>query len=129
MSGRGVGEPLSDRTTIHTVKHEGGHIMVWGCMGWDGVGVLTEVQDMMDAQQYVGIWSKSLPESMEKLDLSPEEFIFQWDNDSKHTSKRATKWFEDHDIHVLVWAAHFPDLNLIEHLCHHLKSRLHHYPT
>jgi len=36
------GEPLSDRTTTPTVKHGGGNnLMVWGCMGWNGVGVLT----------------------------------------------------------------------------------------
>lgn len=38
------GEPLSDRTTTPTVKHGGGNnLMVWGCMGWNGVGTLVEV--------------------------------------------------------------------------------------
>ena len=47
------GEPLSDRTTTPTVKHGGGNnLMVWGCMGWNGVGVLTEVQGIMNAEQY-----------------------------------------------------------------------------
>ena len=46
------GEQLSDRTTTPTVKHGGGNNpMVWGCMGWNGVGVLTEVQGIMDAEQ------------------------------------------------------------------------------
>src|SRR5260370_2739775 len=36
------GEPLSDRTTIPTVKHGGGkNLMVWGGMGWNEVEVLT----------------------------------------------------------------------------------------
>jgi transposase len=34
------GEPLSDRTTSPTVKHRGGNLMIWGCMGWNGVGKL-----------------------------------------------------------------------------------------
>ena len=29
--------------------------MVWGCMGWNGVRKLTEVQGIMDAQQYCDI--------------------------------------------------------------------------
>ena len=50
--GKKKGEQLSDRTTTPTVKHGGGNNpMVWGCMGWNGVGVLTEVQGIMDAEQ------------------------------------------------------------------------------
>src|SRR5882724_10267481 len=37
-------------------KHGGGNnLMVWGCMGWNGVGKLTEVQGIMDAQKYCDI--------------------------------------------------------------------------
>jgi len=40
------GEPVSDRTSTPTVKHGGGNnLMVWGCMGWNGVGKLIEVQE------------------------------------------------------------------------------------
>ena len=34
-----VGEWLSDRVVEGTVKFGGGDVMVWGCMGWDGVGL------------------------------------------------------------------------------------------
>ena len=48
------GEPISDRTTTPTVKHEGGNnLMVWGCMGWNGVGKLMEVEGKMDAEHVV----------------------------------------------------------------------------
>ena len=48
-----------------TVKHEGGNnLMVWGCMGWNGVGKPIEVQGKMDAEQYCEIlmreWWKAL---------------------------------------------------------------------
>lgn len=85
------GEPLSDRTTTTTVKHGGGNIMVWGCMGWEGVGVLSEVEGIMDKHQYVDILSQGVPESRQKLGLSGEDFYFQQDNDPKHTSKHASK--------------------------------------
>jgi len=32
--------------------------MVWGCMGWNGVGLLIEVQGKMDAEQYCEILDK-----------------------------------------------------------------------
>ena len=53
------GEPVSDQTTTPTVKHGGGNnLMVWGCMGWNGVGKLIEVQGKMDAEQYYEIWRR-----------------------------------------------------------------------
>jgi len=85
------GESLSDRTTTPTVKHGGGNdLMVWSCMGWNGVGNLTEVQGIMDAKQYCEILEDGLVESFEDLEMEVEERIFQQDNDPKHTSKRAT---------------------------------------
>ena len=44
--------------------------MVWGCMGWNGVGKLIEVQGIMDAQQYCDILDDGLVESYEKLEMA-----------------------------------------------------------
>ncbi|KAF7761103.1 hypothetical protein Agabi119p4_10512 [Agaricus bisporus var. burnettii] len=98
------GEELSDRITTPTVKHGGGNnLMVWGCMGWEGVGMLTEVQGIMDAEQYCEILSGGVVESFEKLGMEEGERIFQQDNDPKHMAKRTDKWFEDNNIKVLSW--------------------------
>ncbi len=124
-----AGEGLIEREVQGTVKFGGGNIMVWGCMGWEGVGYVAEVEGRMDANQYVDILENNLLPSMEESGVPLEDVIFQQDGDSKHTSHKATEFFQDHDIKVLDWPPQSPDINPIEHLWHHIKTELNKYPT
>ena len=90
-------------------------------MGWDEIGRLAEVEGKMNADQYVSILEDNLLPSLEESGFSAKDVIFQQDNDPKHISKKATKWFEDNDINVLDWAPQSPDINSIEHLWQHIK--------
>ena len=98
--------------------------MVWGCMGWNGVGILTEVQGIMDAEQYCEILEHGLEKSFKKLGLEEGERIFQQDNDPKHISKRASKWLDNNNIEVMTCPAQSPDMNPLEHLWVDLKKSL-----
>ena len=78
--------------------------MLWGCFAAGGTGALHKIDGIMRKGNYVDILKQYLKTSVKKLKLG-RKWIFQMDNDPKHTSKVVAKLLKDNKVKVLEWPA------------------------
>jgi len=120
---RRPGDAYKPKYTIKTVKHGGGGVMVWGCMGSAGVGNMEFIDGIMDHKMYIEILKRNLKESADKLGIG-SSFYFYQDNDPKHTALNTRLWLLYNVPHLLKPPPQSPDLNPIEHVWNQLEKNI-----
>ncbi len=61
------GEVYKDKSVLSTVKHDGGSVMVWGCMSSACTGELQFIEGTMNANMYRDILKQSMISSFRRL--------------------------------------------------------------
>ena len=103
---------------VPTVKHGRGNVLVWVCFRGQGIGDLRRIKGKMDQKTYHQILIRHGVPS--RLRLVGQSFVYQQDNDAKHTSKLCKNYLGKKEaegkLQKLDWPPQSPDLNPFEYL-------------
>ena len=85
------GDACKLKNTIPAMKHRGGSSMLWGWFAPGGTDALHKINGIMRKENYVDIYWSNISRHQLKLG---RKWVFQMDNDPKHTSKVLAKWLK-----------------------------------
>ena len=77
-------------------------VMVWGCIGPNGVGNLALCERSVNSDYYIQILKENLPESIRKIYGNENQpFLFQQDNAPCHKAAQTCKFLKSNGILTL----------------------------
>lgn len=106
------------------VWYDGRSVMLGGFFFFHPKALRILLYSIMNSIKYQKIVNENLTASSRTLQLG-HGWIFQEDNDLKHTSKSTQNWFSDQKNQALTWPFQSPDLNPVENLGVELKWGVH----
>ena len=95
--------------------------MVLSCFSWNGVGSIHLISETMTKVYKIILEDVMLSVASEEMPLC---WVFQQDNNPKHSSRLVSSWFHENNTRFLCGQAGSPDLNPIENLWWDLKCPL-----
>lgn len=113
---------LERKNTRDRVRCGGGGYMIWGMISSTGLFWIKFLDGNINSEKYIEV----LTEAKCILDenFGDDNYIFQQDNCSVHTSAQTKKWITEANMCVLEWPAKSPDLNLIENIWSYLSYKV-----
>ncbi len=95
-------DEYNPKNNIPTVKHGGGNIMLWGCFSAKGNRPIHCV--LRGGWMYRKIFGQQHPSLSKSMKMSCG-WVFQHDNDPKHTTRTTKEWLRKKHFKVLEWLA------------------------
>ena len=112
------------KKVVRTVKHPI-KVNVWGCFSSRGFGRVVCFRQNLDSKFLCDIYKRGLlPTARKQFGADSTFWKLQEDNDTKHTSKLATRWRETKEVQKINWPSMSPDIAPIKNVWQLLKMKL-----
>ena len=106
---RRVGERWKNECLQPSVKHGGGSVLIWGCISASGVGNIVRIDGIMNSEKHRQVLIHNAIPSGKRL--IGNGFIFQHDNNSKHTANAVKSYLERKTADKTLTVMHWPPQN------------------
>ncbi|GFX38025.1 transposable element Tc3 transposase [Trichonephila clavipes] len=108
------GKRMLNNCVMHHHTGPASGMMVWGGIGYHSRIPLVRISGTLNSRRYI---SKVLEPVVLPYHQGLAKAIFQQDNARPHVTRIVQRFFVNHQIELLSWPTHSPDLLPIENMC------------